>query len=172
MQNEIQFAGHLDDDKAIEAKFDGIQGKIDELLVLVTVADNAGLGVLDHGYGDNKFSLAPGLKAVMVAGAEAGNFFNHLLLLVYFDGIHPAVLAPVIELFDRVIEALVQNGKLGVQHILDPQENRHVQTPLFNPRNDLHKADSLMFLPPYRCGDNFPLVGNSEEPLSPVGDAV
>ena len=71
-QHKIQLAGHLDDDKAIEAELDGVQGKIDELFVLVAVADNAGLGILDHGYGDDELGLAPGLKAVMVAARRSG----------------------------------------------------------------------------------------------------
>ena len=47
-QDEIQLAGHLKDKKTFESHFCCIQAKIDELFILVSIADKAGIPVVKH----------------------------------------------------------------------------------------------------------------------------
>ena len=70
-----------------------MEAEVDELLVLVAVADQAGLAGLHHGHGGDQLGLAAGLQAVVVTAAELGDLLDDLLLLVDLDREDALVLA-------------------------------------------------------------------------------
>ena len=73
----------------------GLQGQVDELVVLVAVADEEGLGVVQVREGRDELRLAPGLQAVVVALAELRDLLDDLLLLVDLDRVDAPVGAAV-----------------------------------------------------------------------------
>ena len=71
---------------AVEPDHPGVQGQVDEGLVLVPVADQERVRVVQVGHGGDQLGLAAGLQAVVVPLAEAGDLLDDLLLLVHLDG--------------------------------------------------------------------------------------
>ena len=57
----------------------GVQGEVDELLVLVAVADEEASGSCRWARAAISSGLAPGLQAVVVALAERGDLLDDLL---------------------------------------------------------------------------------------------
>jgi hypothetical protein len=104
LDDEIELAGHFDDKKALEAHFHGIQAKIDELRVLVAVADEAGLLVAHVRQRGHQLRLAAHFQAMMISLAEPRDLFHNLLLLVDLDGVDATILALVVELFHGLPE--------------------------------------------------------------------
>ena len=57
LQDEVEFAGHFQNEHDLEPHFLGVQGEVDELLVLVAVADDVGLGVVHVREGGDQLGL-------------------------------------------------------------------------------------------------------------------
>ena len=104
LQQHVQLSGHFQHEKDIEAQAQGLEAQVDEFRVLVTVADDAGLGVAHQGDSGDEFGLGTNFQPVMVVRPKLGDFFHHLLLLVDLDGEHPPVLAGIIQGFDGFAE--------------------------------------------------------------------
>ena len=103
-EQDAQFAGHLQHEEQVEAQALGLQAQVDELLILVAVADDAGFGIAHQGDGGDELRLGAHFQTVMVAGAELGDLFHHLLLLVDLDGEDAAVLALIVQVLDGLAE--------------------------------------------------------------------
>ena len=86
-KNKRQFIGHFHYQNTGKTHFGGIEAQVDELFILVTIADKNSLLITHGSHGSNQFGLGARFQAMMVAGAILGNFFHHLLLLVHFNGI-------------------------------------------------------------------------------------
>jgi hypothetical protein len=87
--DERHFAGHLHHQHGLQAHAAGVEGEVDELRVLVAVADDERLGVVHVRERGDELGLAAGLEAVVVPPAEARDLVDHLLLLVDLDGNTP-----------------------------------------------------------------------------------
>ena len=96
-EDKFQLTGHFKDENALEAHTHGGKAEIDELLVFVAVADEAGFFVLELGNGGNKFGLGADFEAVVKARAELRDLFDRVLLLVHLDGKDAAVFPLVAE---------------------------------------------------------------------------
>ena len=70
-EQHVQFAGHLQHEEKVEAQALGLQAKVDELLILVAVADDAGLGVAHQGDRGDELGLGAHFQAVVIAGPYA-----------------------------------------------------------------------------------------------------
>ena len=94
--DQWQFVRHFEDDDHLESHFDGAEGEVDELAVLVAVADDEGLGVVHVGERGEQFRFAAGLESVMKGAPEARHLADHLVLLVDLDWIDSAVASLVL----------------------------------------------------------------------------
>ena len=108
---------------------------------------------------------------MMIAGAELGDFFHHLLLLVDLDGEHAPVLAGVIQGFNGLAEGFVDTGNARIQNIFHPQQHGHVVTALMQTGDDFRQGN-LGALGALRADDHFARVRNIEVAGAPVADAV
>jgi hypothetical protein len=83
LEYEIEFTRAFDDKKTVVTGFEGVEGKIDELLILVPVADQTGLRIIEDRKCCNEFSLTARLESMVIAPAEIGDLIDDLLLLIY-----------------------------------------------------------------------------------------
>ena len=63
--------------------------------------------------------------------AETGHVFQHLLLLVDFDRIDPAIVALIARIANRLVKRVVDPGDLVAQDIRKPQQDRYLQPAVF-----------------------------------------
>ena len=66
LQDEVELAGHFQHEHDLQAHFLGVEGEVDELLVLVAVADDVGLGIVHVGERGDQLGLGAGFEAVVV----------------------------------------------------------------------------------------------------------
>ena len=125
--DQRQLVGHLHHQDAGETDLGGVEAEVDEFLVLVAVADQHRLLVAHHAHGGDQFGLGAGLQAVMVARAELGDLFHHLLLLIDLDRVSAHEGAGVAKFLHGGAEGLVETGDLGVEDVFDAQQYRHVK---------------------------------------------
>ena len=59
-EDQVELTGHLKHDQGLHAHLQARQGEVDELSILVAVADDVGLGILHVGKGDEQLGLAAG----------------------------------------------------------------------------------------------------------------
>src|SRR5690606_6773043 len=90
LDDQRHLLGGFHHEDAGHAELAGPQAEVDELLVLVAIADDETLPIPEHGHGHQQLSLAAGLEAVVVARAEAGDLLDDVGLLVDLDGEHAA----------------------------------------------------------------------------------
>ena len=100
-----------------------MEREVDELLVLVAVADEVGLGVMHVGEGGDQLGLGAGFQTVVVLFAELGDFLDDLALLVDLDRVNAAIFAAVLGIFDRLAEGFVDFRDAGMQQIAETEEN-------------------------------------------------
>jgi len=68
--------------KHLNPRRSACQREIDELLVLVAVADDVATIGIEIGQRDQEFGLAPGLQTMAVARPDPGNLLDHRALLI------------------------------------------------------------------------------------------
>ena len=170
-------AGPLDHDDHLQPELEPVQRQVDELAVLVAVADDQGFGVVHVGERDGELGLAAGLQAVVVLAAELADFLYDLLLLVDLDRVHAPVEALVLELLDRLREAVVDRRDGRVEQVAETEEHRQRHPAVAQPARDLVEADGPA-LPfgdsvgrPQRHGD-LAVGRDAEMPVPPVGHPV
>jgi hypothetical protein len=100
-----------DDDLATELL--GEERRLDERLVLVSVAEDVGVGVLVQGEGNEQLGLAAGFDAEAVGRAVFDEFLDDVPLLVDLDRVDAAEPALVVVLGD--------GGGKGPEHLLDAE---------------------------------------------------
>src|SRR5690606_12050519 len=154
------------------AELAGPQAEVDELLVLVAIADDETLPIPEHGHGHQQLGLAAGLEAVVVARAEAGDLLDDVGLLVDLDGEHAAIDAGVAGGADRLGEGLVDLGDGGVQVVLDPQQHRHGQIALAQALDDIEQGDGVLAGPAVDHDGDLAPGGDVKQPRSPFADSV
>ena len=124
--DEFQLAEFLDDDKDAPSHLLGEQCQFDIALVLVTVADDDGIGVqVGHVAGEHgmQFGLTASLQADVELLAVSDNLLDDLSHLVHLDGIDDEVAALVLvflgsllETTGNLIDAVIQNVGETQQH--------------------------------------------------------
>ena len=77
----------------------------------------------------------------MVAGAEGGDFFDHLLLLVDLDRIHAAKTTFVIQVGNGLIEAIVELFDAGVENVTESQQNGQIRAALTGSGDNVLQAN-------------------------------
>ena len=171
-EDQLQLAGHFHDENALEPHAYGGEAEVDELLVLVAVADEAGFRVFELGNGGNEFGFGTDFEAVVKARAELGDLLDRMLLLVHLNGEDAAVFALVAERGDGLAERLVQQGDLRIKNVFNAQQDRHVVATLAHTPNDLGDADGHALVFAGRINHDIALGRNAEVAGPPVTDAV
>jgi len=108
----------LDDDDSLLAEAAAHERELDVLLVLVAIADEQRLAVLEQGQGDDELGLGAGLEAEVVFLAGVEDLFDHLAQLVDLDGEHAAVARVVAFLVDGLAEGLVDLRDAVAEQVL------------------------------------------------------
>jgi hypothetical protein len=172
LDDQRQLAGHLHHEDALEPELGGVQAEVDELLVLVAVAHEHGLGVPQHAHGRDELGLAARLQAVVILLAVPGDGLHHLLLLVHLDGVGPQVGSMETQGIHGLEKGLVEQGDLRVEDVLDAQEHGQVEPALLDAGDDLRDAQGALEVAGLRRDEQFPLLRDAEIPRAPFAHAV
>ena len=119
----------------------------------------------------DEFGFASRLESVMEFASEAGNFLDHLLLLIDLDRVDPAVLSGIIRLLDRFTETGVQKPYLRIQNISEAEKNRHIHAAFLNAVHNFHETDRRSLRTESRHNE-FSLVIDVKVSGAPVLDSV
>ena len=120
----LEFLDHHDD---FLAQLDAEHGHLDELGVLVAVANDQAAHLALQRQSGEQFRLAAHLEAEIERLARVEDFLDHFAKLVDLDGKHAAVFALVIELGDGTAEREVDGLDAVPQDVLKPDQQRKLQ---------------------------------------------
>ena len=133
----LQLFQLFDDHDDAFAELDAEQRHLDELRVLVAVADDeSALLVLQRKAGE-EFRLAADFQAEVVRLAGIENFLHDFAELVHLDGKHAAILALKIKFRDGALKRLVNRLNAMPQNILKANEQWKFQPATFGFFNDV-----------------------------------
>ena len=138
-EDEVEFARHFQDQHHLEAHFLGVQGEVDEFLVLIAVADQVGLRIVHVGEGGDQFGLRTGFEAVVEFFPELGDFLDHLSLLVDLDRVNAAILAAVADFLDCPPEGNIDLGDAGVEEVAKAQQDGQGSAAILEALDDLRE---------------------------------
>ena len=169
--NDRHFAGHFHDQNAFDPELRGVEPQVNELFILVTVADETRVRIRHISDCGDEFGFASRLESVMEFASEAGNFLDHLLLLIDLDRVDPAVLSGIIRLLDRFTETGVQKPYLRIQNISEAEKNRHIHAAFLNAVHNFHETDRRSLRTESRHNE-FSLVIDVKVSGAPVLDSV
>ena len=170
--DQVDFPGDLDYEEALKAHLDRVQAQIDELFILIAIADQAGVAVVEHGDGGDQLRLAACLKAMVVFPAELRHRLQDLLLLIHLDRVNSFILAGICGLANHLPEGFVQQLDLGAEDIFHPQENGHGHPPFLHFPGYGVQADPWPVIPAERRDDHVPALADGKIIGTPVIDPV
>ena len=124
MPQLLQF---LDDQDDHFTQLDAEHRHLDELRVLVTIANNQTADLILQRQAGQQFWFAADFEAEIKRLARVENFLHDLAELVHLDREHAAVTAPVTVFRDGIAEGLVQRFDPVAQDVLKPDEQRKLQ---------------------------------------------
>ena len=171
-EDEIELAGHFQHEHDAQAHFLGLEGEVDEFLVLVAVADQIGLGIVHVRERGDELGLGAGFKAVVVAFAELGDLLDDLALLVDLDRIDAAVFAAVFGILDRLAERLVDFRDAGMEQIAETEEHRQVGASIAQAVDDFEERDLGLCLVILKAHGDMAVLVHAEEAVAPGFDTV
>ena len=122
--DELELGELLDHDDDLAPQLRGHQRGLDVLLVLVAVADDERLLVVQERHHRQQLGLGAGLEAVVVGPAELDDLLHHVAVLVDLDRVDAAVVALVAELGDGPPEGLVQLDHPALEDVGEADEQR------------------------------------------------
>ena len=160
----------LDDDDRLLAEAAAHEGELDVFLVLVAVADEEGLAVLEEGEGDDELGLGTGFEAEIILLAGVEDLFDDLAELVDLDREDPAVTAVVLLLLDGAAEGLVDLRDAVAQQVLDADREGRLQAGGFYLLDDVRDADLPVVA--FRVHAEVTLGVHGEVATSPSFEAV
>ena len=172
LEDEFQLAGHFQHEHDFQAHFLRMQREVDELLVLVAVADDVGFRIVHVGQRGDQLGLGAGFQAVVVFFPELGDFLDHLALLVHLDRIDAAVFAAVAGVLDRLAEGLVDLRDPRVQQVAETQQYRQVCAAVVQAFDHVEKRDLLAGLIVFQAHGDMALAADAEEAVAPGFHAV
>ena len=171
-EDEVELAGHFQDEHDAEAHFLGVECEVDELLVLVAVANEVGLGVVHVGERGDELGLGAGFEAVVVFLPELGDFLDDLALLVDLDRIDAAVFAAVFGFLDRLAEGLVDFRDAGMQQVAETEEHGQVGAAVAQAVDDFEERDLGLGLVVLETNGDVAGFVDAEEAVAPGVDAI
>jgi len=117
----VRHLQHHDDTQPHEL---AVESQVDELLVLVAVADKERVRVLQIGERGNELGFAPDFKTIVKASPVGGNLLCHLLLLIHLDGKNPPIHAAILKIGDGLGETVVEFLDASLKDAGKSQEKR------------------------------------------------
>ena len=141
LEHEVELAGHFKHQHHPESHLLGVEGEVDELLVLVAVADDVGLGVVHVSQRGDQLGLGAGLETVVVLLAELRDLLDDLALLVDLDRIDAAVFALVALFLDGLGEGLVDLGDAMAEGVLQADDEGGLEAHAFGLLDHVHEPD-------------------------------
>ncbi len=122
--DERQLGELLDHDEDRAPELRGHERGLDVLLVLVAVADDERVLVVEHRHDREQLRLRAGLEAVVVGAAELDDLLDHVAVLVDLDRVDALVLPLVAVLGDGAPEGLVELDDAALEHVREADEQR------------------------------------------------
>ena len=169
--DEPQLGRLLDhqDDRAAELR--GQERGLDVLLVLVAVADDERLLVLEQRHDRQELGLRARLEAEVVGPAVLDDPLDQVALLVDLDRIDAAVAPLVAVLLDGARERFVELDDPRLEDVREAHQERRADAAL------AHLVDELFQVDRRRAGaarvhDHMPQVVNREVVVAPAADVV
>ena len=144
---------------------------LDEIRVLVAVADDEAAHLVLQRQAGEQFRLAADFEAEIERLARIENFLHHFAQLVHLDRKHAAILALVIEFRDGIAKRQVDGLDAMPQNVLKADEQRKLQPAplrLLDHVRDVHRRAGIL----QRLGDDVPGVVDVEIFRAPAMDVV
>ncbi len=160
----------FDDDDGLLAEAAAHQGELDVFFVLVAVADQEGLAVLEQGKGDDELGLRAGFEAEIIFFAGVEDLLDHFAELVDLDREDAAVAAIVVFFLDGVTEGFVDLRHAIAEQVLDADRERGLQAGGFDFLDDVRDADLAVVT--FRVHAEVTLRVHGEVVTSPSFEAV
>ena len=169
LHHQLQLRRHLQHQHYIQSQLLGLQRQIDELGILVAIADQQRLAVMHERQRRQQLGLAAHFQTIMVLPPILGHLLHHLLLLVHLDRINPTVppLVPLVP--DLLPEGLVQFPDARIQQIRKPEERRQMEIPVLLQQalDDLHQTHLGIVTVALQPHGGFPIAVHPEKPMTP-----
>src|SRR5581483_10050269 len=122
--DELELARLLDDEDDVPAELGGEERRLDVFLVLVAVADDERVLIIEHGHDGEELRLGAGLEAVVVLPARLDDLLDDRPVLVDLDRVDALVGALEAVVVDRAAEALVEQLDARAEDVVETQEER------------------------------------------------
>ena len=171
LPDQRQLGRLLHDQDDVAAELRGEEGRLDIFLVLVAVADDQGLLVLQHGHDGQQLGLRAGLEPVVVGAAVLHQPLHQVAVLVDLDGIDPAVGTLVAVLGDGAAEGLVQLHDPGLDDLRETDQQRQADAALPHLVHQLLEIDDRRAVTA-RMDDHVAMGIDGEIVVPPTPDVV
>ncbi len=168
---ELELARLLDDEDDVPAELGGEERRLDVLLVLVAVADDQGLFIIEHRHDREELGLGPGLETVVVLAARLDDLLDDGPVLVDLDRVDALVGALVAVVRDRAAEALVQELDARAEDVVEAEEEGRGDPAAHELVHELLEVDLALALAGRR-DRHVPALVDREVRETPVADAV
>jgi hypothetical protein len=169
--DQRQLRGLLDDQDHRPAEARGEQRHLDVLLVLVAVADDQRVGVLEHRHHRQQLRLRAHLEAEVEGLAVLHQVLDDEALLVDLDRIDAAVDALVAVLADGVLEGLVELDDARLEDLGEADQEGKTDPPLAQLVDQAFEVDRRR-PGPAGVHDEVAQVVDGEVVVPPAGDVV
>ena len=169
--DQRQLRGLLHHQDHVPAELRGEQGGLDVLLVLVAVADDQPLLVLQHRHHGEQLRLRARLEPEVVGAAVLHQPLDQIAVLVDLDRVDAAVAPLVAVLGDGAGERLVELDHAGLDDLREADQQRQADPPLAHLVHELLQIDRRRPLPA-RVDHHAAGVVDGEIVVAPTPDVV
>ncbi len=169
--DQRQLGELLDDDQHRASQLRRHQRGLDVLLVLVAVADDQRVLVVEHGHDGQQLGLGAGLQAVVVGAPELADLLDHVAVLVDLDRVDALELALVAVLGDGGLERLVQLDDPALEHVGEPDQQRQTDSAAGDLVDQLLEIDRRA-VGARRMRDRITRLGDRKIVMAPVFGAI
>ena len=160
----------FDDDDGLLTEAAAHQGELDVFLVLVTVADQECLAVLEEGEGDDELRLRTSFEAEIIFFTCVEDLFDHFAELVDLDREDASVATVVVLFLDGAAEGFVDLRHAVAEQVLDANRERGLQAGSFDFLDDVRNTDFAVVA--FRVHAEVTLRVHGEVVTSPSFEAV
>ena len=167
----LHFIGLLDHHHRLAAEAAGQDRRFDVAAVLVAVADQQSLGVVEQGEGNQQLRLAAGLQAEVPAAAALHQLLHHMALLVALHRKHALVAAAVGVLGDGALEGSVKPLQPVFEDVVEADQQRQAEVAALQLAHQVHQIQRSASLAA-GLHDHVAPLAHGEVRIAPAIDAV
>jgi hypothetical protein len=169
--DERELGGFLDDEDDGAAELRKGERGLDVLLILVAIAHDEGVLVVEQCHHREQLRLATRLEPVGVLATRVDDRLDDVAVLVHLDGVDALVGAFVSVLADGLLEALVEMHDPVAEHIGEPDQQGRADAAAAN------LVDELLEIHTAACGSlgmhrDVAALVHAEVVAAPVPDSV